>query len=332
MKAPLAAWAALLEASAACAQEAAPVFHATSELVLLDVQVIHRKTKTALGSLQAKDFELYEDGVAQQIAFFDHDQLPLSIVFLFDLTDSVRGVLRRLAAGARSALDHLKPEDETAVMAYAASAHVVDGFTTDRQRTADAITRAAGMKQREAAFFNEAVYRAACLLEQSRNPSSRRVVIWLTDNFPNAASAFNRRHYGQSLGGAPPHSEEEALRELHESGTVVAALLLKDPLAVPWASLEMAIEAPARKRNPAGDARKYAELTGGIALGRGGKKVEDRLAEIIDDLRSRYTIGYRPSETKPAGTFCKLRVALAPGAPLRPQEWTVIARAGYYRK
>jgi len=61
--------------------------------------------------------------------------LPLSVVLLFDLTESVHGVLHPLAAGARAALGHLKPEDEVAVMVYAASARTVDGFTRDHART-----------------------------------------------------------------------------------------------------------------------------------------------------------------------------------------------------
>jgi hypothetical protein len=68
-------------------------------LVLLDVQVIHNKTNTAMGQLQAKDFELSEDGKPQQVSFFDHDQLPLSVVLLFDLTKSDWGV-----RGAQAAL------------------------------------------------------------------------------------------------------------------------------------------------------------------------------------------------------------------------------------
>lgn len=46
----------LLAASVAFAQDATPVFRANSELVLLDVQVLHNKTNTALGDLQAGDF------------------------------------------------------------------------------------------------------------------------------------------------------------------------------------------------------------------------------------------------------------------------------------
>jgi VWFA-related protein len=319
-------------ACAAWGQEETPVFRATSDLVLLDVQVVHNKTKTATGVLAAKDFVLSEDGVPQQISVFAHERFPLSIVLLFDLTQSDRGVLRRLAGSAETALRHLGPEDEVAVMAYAASARLVEGFTTDRQSTFSAIQRTAAMRPNEAAFFNEAVFQAAQQLEQSHNPTSRRVIIWLTDNFPNAPSEANLRHEAQSLHGVPPHSEAEAIRALHESGTVVTALLLKDPIAALWAEPMMAMEASARKKNPAGDAHKYAEITGGISPGLRGRNVEARLAETIDDLRSRYTIGYRPGEAKSAGTFCRVRVVLAPGAPLRPQEWRVLVREGYYRK
>lgn len=91
-------------------------------------------------------------------------------------------------------------------------------------------------------------------------------------------------------------------------------------------------EGPARLKYPAGNAHKYAEITGGLSPGLRGKNVEARLAEAIDGLRSRYTIGFHPTQAKPAGTFCRVRVALAPGAPLRPQEWNVLVRQGYYRR
>ena len=313
-------------------QDGAPVFRATSELVLLDVQVIHNKTNTAIGQLQGKDFEITQDGAPQKISFFDRDQLPLSVVLLFDLSDSVRGVLHRLATGAQTALDHLKPEDQVAVMVYAASASLVDGFTSDRSRTVAAVERAAAMKSDDAAFFNEAVYQAAAQLESSSNPSSRRVVLWFTDNLPNVPTSFNQRHNADGLDGALPHTEDDAIRKLHESGTTVMPLLLKDRLGAIWSELIVAGESPYRKKYPPGDAHKYAELTGGFASGMRGQGVAERLAQAIDSLRGRYTIGYRPTEDKAPGTFCRVKVALARGAPLHPREWTVLTRAGYYRR
>jgi VWFA-related protein len=322
---------AVLAAGRAFAQDP-PTFRATTELVLVDVQVQHRKTKTAAPPLQPQDFQIYEDGVRQEIKSFSRDQLPLSLVLMFDLTDSVRPVLRRLAAGAKSALLHLKPEDEVAVMSYAASASLIADFTRDHGQTIAAIEKAAGEKSDEAAFFNEAVYRAAMQLHQSGNPMGRRVIIWLTDNLPNVPTEWMRAHAGASVTKGGLHTEQEAVRALHESGTVVAPLLLRDLKMMPLYALMGAFEAPWRGSHPPGDANKYAEWTGGLVMKLGGKQVEERLADLIDELRSRYTIGYRPSEIKAPGTLCKLRVVLAPDGPLRPKEWNVLARAGYYRK
>jgi len=95
---------------------------------------------------------------------------------------------------------------------------------------------------------------------------------------------------------------------------------------------EFAREHPDSDDYSPGDAPKYAELTGGFAVELRGKRVEERLAEIIDTLRSRYTIGYSPTDHKPAGTFCRVKVELTPSAPLRPEDLRVLARAGYYRK
>lgn len=315
--------------AAAIAQDDTPVFRTTAELVLLDVQVIHKKTNTSTGELRREDLQVFEDGKAQEIAFFSRDELPLSIVMLFDMTATSQAVLKRLAAGARSALTHLKPVDEVAVMVYAAHGRVIDGFTTDRERTVAAIERASGEHQPGGAFFNEAVWEAAELLRTSGTPSGRRVVIWLTDNLPNVAMRRADSSDGESR---TVHTESEAFRSLHESGAVVAPLLLRSAAAMAWAGPLLALEVPFRHSHPPGDAHKYAELTGGQAIGLGGKRVEERLGELIDDLRSRYTIGYRPTDEKPAGTFCKVQVSLAPGSALRPQEWKVLARAGYYRK
>ena len=313
----------LLCAISAAGQDKPAVFQTTTELVLVDVQVLHSKTRTSTASLRPADLHLYEDGVRQEIRHFARDEAPLSVLLLFDLTDSVRGVLTKLAEGAVSALGHFKPEDVASVMVYAARVELVDGFTTDRERTVRAIGRAATMKSGEPAHFNEAIYRAAQQLGESSNPLSRRVVIWLTDNLPNVP--FRKSD-------SPPHTENEALRALNEEGVTVVPILMKNRMFLPMVELMMVFEAPWRKAYPPGDAHKYAEATGGIAMGLRGKRVDERLAAVIDDLRSRYTIGYRPSESKLAGTFCKLRVELAPDGALRPREWMVVARQGYYRK
>jgi hypothetical protein len=67
--------------------------------------------------LEAKEFVVTEDGKPQRIALC-HDKLPLSVVLLFDLTVTVRPVLRPLAEGALEILGHLKREDKMASMGF----------------------------------------------------------------------------------------------------------------------------------------------------------------------------------------------------------------------
>src|ERR1039458_7570563 len=60
------------------AQDQVPTFHSTTELVLVDVQVVHKKMKTPVPPLQQGNFTVYEDGQLQEIRSFSRDQLPLS--------------------------------------------------------------------------------------------------------------------------------------------------------------------------------------------------------------------------------------------------------------
>src|SRR5581483_10661601 len=77
---PLIAW---LSTQPAFSQSESPqqpeqVFRVRVDLVVVDAQVLNKKTKRPAGALRQEDFELYENGVRQQITSFSQDQLPLS--------------------------------------------------------------------------------------------------------------------------------------------------------------------------------------------------------------------------------------------------------------
>lgn len=295
-------------------------FRVDVQLVQLDVQVLQKKGLRPIGSLTKDDFELYEGGVRQQIADISRDQLPLSVVLLFDLTDSVRPVLKPLANGALAALQHLKPEDEVAVMVYAAKTQLLQGLTVDHEKVVAAIQRASRMESSEQAFFNQAIYEASAQLEKANNPKSRRVIIWLTDNVPNIPS--NKQH-----------SEQDAIHEAFETGTVVSALVerseMSDVMSVAYARNPLLMWS--RSHNPPGDVNKYAEETGGEVMKSGRDEVSTKLAELIDQIRTRYTLGYYPSENQPKGKFCEIKVQIRPETQKSLGRVIVRTKRGYYR-
>ncbi len=311
-----------------------PVFRLKVRVEVVDAQVIEKKTQKPVSGLTRDDFQLYEDGKLQEITSFAQDEMPLSIILLFDLTDSVRPVLKSLSHGALSALHHLKPEDEIAVMTYAASAQLVQDFTTDRDLAASAIDKASRMESDEAAFFNEGMYRAAAQLARSKNPASRRVIIWFTDDVPNIPSDEIRARYGQSLGKAPLHTAKQAVQELLRTGTVVYTLLQRSRISDEQFSYNLSKTFDtqiARMQYPPGDVHQYSAGTGGHVFDGGRTKAAERLAEMIDGMHQRYALSYHPSRPRPPGQFCAIRVRLSPEAKKRLGDVVVEAKSGYYR-
>jgi VWFA-related protein len=305
-------------------------FRLDVRVVQVDAQVLNKKTRHVTPSLRQEDFLVFEDNVPQKITSFSQDKLPLSVVLLFDLTDSVRPVLKQLAEGALEALQHLKPEDEVTVMVYAAAAQVLQPATTDRALAVAAIEKASRMESDEAAYFNEGIFQAAQNLSQSGS-STRRVIIWLTDDVPNIPSETELSPYlRRSLKGAMPHTQKEALQELLQTGTVVCSLVKKSDESVDGEQRLMAQPAK-RMLYPPGEVYKYAAATGGQVIEYKKKELKDKLAALIDDLRMRYSLAYHPSVQKPKGKYCAIKVKLTPETKKSIGNVVVEARQGYYR-
>ena len=299
-------------------------------LVQVDTQVISKKTHHALTSLRQEDFQVFEDGVQQEISYFSQDQLPISIVLLFDLTDSVRPVLKQLADGALASLQHLKPEDEVAVMTYSASAQLLQGFTRDRKLAASAIEKASRRQSYEAAFFNEAIFQAASELERSAAPGNRRVILWLTDNVPNIPTEEIRSQYGRSVAYGALHTQRDALAKVFHAGVMICTLLKRSEISEAHDVFHNSAHMAELMLYPPGEVGLYARETGGEVLESNAKQLQKKLAQLIDDIRLLYTLGYHPSVTRPRGRFCAIKVKLSPDVE-RAEHTLIEARRGYYR-
>jgi Ca-activated chloride channel family protein len=278
------------------------------------------------------DFTLREDGEPQTITYFSRDELPLSIILMFDLTDTVRPVLKPLAAGAAALLSRLKAQDEIAVMTFSSTAQLVEGFCTDRQRIVAAIERASGMKSKEATFLNPTVFRVVEVANSSL-PGTRRAIICLADGTVNVPSDATLRRYGKGVRDGKLHTEEEAMKTLVENGSSFNAVIERPGLS--YLNIFAGAADPTgpilKKRYPWGDVHKYAEKTGGVTVGMSKSELNQKLAALLDTIRSRYTIGYRPARDAAAGTFCRIEVGLTPEASKRLGNVQIRAKAGYYR-
>lgn len=290
------------------------------ELVALDVQIFDRKTQHVINGLTQNDFEIYEDGVKQKIEQFSQDKLPLSVVLLLDASGSMWTVLERLRANALEALQSLKPEDEVAVIVTADDTRLVRDFTKEKFLVAETL-RQLDFKAfgDNGILLHDSLYRAATHLQRASNPLDRRIIIAVTDNI--TIPAYNWRFF----------QKEQTISLLLETGVVVCGLVINHSLATRAFSKIPGFP----ERRAGGDIHNYADLTGGEALSAEGDTVGQKLIELINHLRTRYTLAFVPSNTKRDGKFRRLKVRLTAETQQRLnnsglRDLAIRTRSGYY--
>jgi VWFA-related protein len=314
---------------ASATEPGAATIYVNTQLVLLDTVVENKKSGQAVDTLSVKDFQIAEDGVPQTITYCSRDQLPLSVVLLFDMTETVHAALEPLARAAMETLGHLKPEDEVAVMIFSSRTELLQDFTKNRGLAATAIKTASWMVDVEGTFLDEDMFEAVDQAMRARAPGNRRVLVWLTDGTANEQNSMTRATIGQHS-PAHLHSQQEAMTRLLQSGAVVSALIDRT------AETNRAIMESAIGGTRLGDIDQYAKATGGLVMSTSTREAADRLALLIDRMRARYTLGFKPTRVEPEGKFCKLSLQLNPEFlrdhhELRKSDLVVLTKSGYYR-
>jgi Ca-activated chloride channel family protein len=290
------------------AQETSPddVIKVNTDLVVCDAQVLD-KNKRIVGDLTKDDFELTDRGVKQEITYFSRDELPLSIILLLDVSRSVRPILHDIRDGARRALSRLKPGDQVAVMAFAAETKLAQDFTTDRalvSRTIEDVTATDALGN--ATFIGPALESAAIHIQNAPSPVSRRVIIVITDN----------------IAATTDREERDVLNQLFDTGTVVDGLIVRGAVGRVFNIMSFGqIKA----------VNKFVEQTGGEIVGANKKEVDEKLGLVVDRLRARYAIGFRPRDAGDTGEFRRVEIKVTQDAK-RKEKLVVLTKRGYYLK
>ena len=289
------------------AQEKEPVdvIKVDTDLVVFDAQVVDKKTKRVIGDLTRDDFEISENGAKQQVSYFGRDELPLSILLLLDVSGSVRPILHQIRDGALNALRRLKPDDQVAVMAFANTPALVQDFTKDRALVSQRIEAAtASERLGSGTLLGPALNSAAIHMREAPTATSRRVIIVITDNIAFA-------------GGA---EQKDILEKLFDSGTVVYGLIVRAAIGKVF---NIVFLGTIHGVNP------FVEQTGGEILGASKSEVDAKLAVVIDRLRARYALGFRPTNSADKDEFHRVEIKIS-SARKRKEKLVVLTKRGYY--
>lgn len=151
------------------------VVRVSTSLVTVPVSVADRQGRF-VPDLARGQFKLFEDGVEQDIAFFEPADKPFTVALLLDTSESTRFRLRDIQAAAIAFLDQLRPEDRVMVITFDKSVHVLSEPTSDREHLRAAILRA---QPGGSTSVYDAVEMAA--RERLRRISGRKAIVFFTD-------------------------------------------------------------------------------------------------------------------------------------------------------
>jgi Ca-activated chloride channel homolog len=120
--------------------EEGDVIKVDTTLVTLPVSVTDRNGRY-IPNLTKTDFRLWEDGVEQQVAFFSSVDKPFSVVLVIDTSGSTRFKIDEIQDAAIAFVTQLRSDDRVMVVSFDDDVRVLTEFTSDRNRMRDAIRR-----------------------------------------------------------------------------------------------------------------------------------------------------------------------------------------------
>ncbi len=116
------------------------VVRVNTTLVTLPVSVTDRDGRY-IPNLRKEDFRLWEEGVEQNVAFFSSVDKPFSVVLMIDTSGSTRFRLEEIQDAAIAFVNQLRQDDRVMVVSFDDQIKVLSEFTSDRSRLRNAIRR-----------------------------------------------------------------------------------------------------------------------------------------------------------------------------------------------
>lgn len=289
---------------ASCCAAQDPVFSSDVKVVSL-LATVRDRSGAIVKNLTKDDFRLEEDGRRQTIQYFSRESdLPLIIGLLIDTSRSMQTVFEaERVASTRFLEQMLRPDrDLAAVVHFDNKVGVLQEFTSSREKLADAL---AGLRipARPATLLYDAVAQASENL--MRKQLGRKAFIVLSDGMDFHSQA----------------SLSTAIEFAQRADTMIYSVLFAHP------NRRRAQVAKALvKRGTQVMTRLSAETGGAFFEVSAANPIEKIYAQIEDELRNQYSIGYTPARIEKDGKYRKLKLTT------KRKDLIVRTRDGYYPK
>ena len=270
------------------------VFRKQVEEVVLHATVVDDKQRIVT-SLDKGDFNVYENGSPQTITSFRHEDIPVAMGIVVDNSGSMREKRQKVNAAALNLVRASNSNDEVCVVNFN------DEYYLDQDFTSSINKLKAGLEKIEArggtALYDAVVATADHLKKDAK--LEKKVILVVTDGEDNESA----------------ETLEQAVRRLQTEGgpTVYAIGILEGEEHPKHAKRALQI---------------MSERTGGIAFFPKTLDEVDAISRsVAHDIRTQYTIGYKPTTPKNQGGYRQVKV------DARSRSYgklTVRTKSGYY--
>ena len=158
------------------------IFHSDVSLVRVDTQVVDGSNR-AIIHLHAGDFVVRENGRVAPIRNFAAENMPIDVLFLLDVSGSMRPHVQRIADAAGQALTELGKDDRMGIMVFDRNTRVRLAFNSSHQEVQHEFDRLL----REERFnggtdITRAMLDAAAYIRREGRRDARRAIVILTDD------------------------------------------------------------------------------------------------------------------------------------------------------
>ena len=258
-----------------------------------------------MANLETKDFQLFEDDTPQRITHFAYENLPLHVVFVLDVSLTMRGeriiTAREAAERFAKTLDFTK--DKAGVVRFAGDPELATELTDDDRTVLGAIRSA------EPRGGGTALYDSIILaVETLRGVDGRKAAIILSDG---------RDESGDGFRPGSVHTFEEALQAAHQSDVILYTIGVGKDIAEQKDFFGV--------RTVGEILNRFAGETGGRAyFAHRVGKLRRAYENVATALRHQYSLGYTSSNAELDGGWRSIRVLVD------REGYEVDARKGYY--
>jgi VWFA-related protein len=234
-----------------------PVFKSGVDVVRIDASVMNGRS--AVGGLTKDHFAITDNGVPQTIDSVSLDRVPLSLMLVFDTSESLLGPpFTALVAATERLIGSLRADEAAALITFSDQVRLAVPSTRDRAPLQAALT---GLTAAGATSINDAIV-LSLLHRPPQTPDTRPVMMVFSDGRDTASWLVS----GQ------------AQAVVRRSGMLVHVVELRTEAGATNFAREVA---------KAGGGRAWSATSAGA--------LRELFERVLDELRARYLITYYPS-------------------------------------